>query len=107
VNEENLHIVTPKMREPVEKLTLSGVGGKTVYREDPGPDRNIFVEEMNLFCTVNDLPSRRSLRLEAYKDDARTFPPYIVTEVVFNPPRISHAARGNHYRRTVKTVYGH
>jgi hypothetical protein len=88
------------MSQPVENLTLTGMGGKSIYRKDPGLYGNFIIKETNFLRAIHDLTTRRSLGLKADKDNAGAFPPYVMPQMVLYPPRIGHAAGGNDNRRS-------
>jgi hypothetical protein len=98
--EEDLHIPASKMSQPVEKLTLTGMGGKSIYRKDLGPYGNFLIKETNFLRAIHDLTTRRSLSLKTDKDNTGAFPPYVVSQMVLYPPCIGHAAGGNDNRRS-------
>jgi len=107
MNQEKTHGLCPESAEPIEKLTLPRVGGKAVDREDLCTDGDILVEDPHLLGAVDDLTARRSLCLEADKNDARPVSPEVVTEMVLDPAGIRHSACRDHHGRSLSLVDFH
>src|SRR4030043_1288599 len=92
MGDKDLKLRILKVREPFEEPLLIGMGGESSQGVDMGFYRNLFSEEPDALCPIDNPSSDRSLSLIADNDNMGFLPPEVVFQVVLDSSGVAHSA---------------
>src|SRR5512137_2367518 len=85
----------PDVGKPIEKPFLVGMSGESSQGMDMSLDGNLLPKELDHLRPVDHPPANGPFSLIADDDDVGFFPPEVMLQMVLNPPRVAHPARGD------------
>ena len=91
--DKDLRLRILKVRKPFEEPFLIGMSRESSQGVDMGFYRNLFSEEPDALCSIDNPSSDRSLSLIADDDNMGFLPPEVVLQMMLDPSGVTHSAR--------------